>query len=660
MYEGVSVGGWTIVGPYAPGGPGAHLAANALGEEAVVRLVEVAGEAGAEELAKAAEALKEVSHPNVARLLGWGVAEIGAPEPAAPVAEPLDAVMAELGVEPPAGSEPAGVPPETEPPEDPFVPTDGSGEPAPAPIPEPTPAPATAPEPPRVPHRTVFWSAEELVGGATLQVLFGHAGGRVPVADAARWASQVCAGLSALHAHGIVVGSLRAESVVVTPEGDARITGVAPPRLGAPAATDPPEAAHFASPESARGAELHPSSDIYSLGAILYRAVTGSVPFDASTAAAVASLHASAPPEPLRRVNPQVPASFENVVLRALAKEPGSRYGSAEEMRQDLERVAAGGSIMGGPAVFAPVAQEPRRKMRWWQWTLIVLVAVMALGGVAFAGYAYLTKPVVPDVAGMTESQAAAVLAEASLVLGQVSYRAEIPSGVETGSVLGQDPPAGARVASGTVVDIVVAGAKTVPVPGVVGLSESEAITRIQQAGFSLGSVESTYGTAENVGTVVSQAPSAGVELPEGSPIGLTVSRGPELVAVPGVTGRTRADAEKLLKDAGFAVEVVEEASDTATQGVVFRQSPDAGVTATKGTKVTIHVSKGKGKVAVPNVIGLSEAEAKSDLTAAGFKPVSQYRTGTQVGKVVDQSPRKGTQVDSGSIVYITVERTGP
>lgn len=624
MHEGMSLGGWTVVGAFEAGGPGAFLAAKASGEEAVLRIAEVADEASAEELAKAAEKIAEVSHPGVARMLAWGVAAAGGPPPAAEP-EPLDSLGADLEAR---GNEEAlgGA-----------VRADGGSGAA----------------------ATLFWTAEEFVPGATLRALIGHAGGRVPVVDAGRWAAQICAGLSALHAHGVVVGDLRPETIVVTPEGDARITAVSPFPPVPPAPSAPPEAAHFASPEAARGGEITFASDLYSLGAILYRAVTGSVVFDAPTAGEVASLHATSAPEPPRRMNPAVPASFEMVVVRALAKEPKSRYGSAEEMRQDLERVSAGGSVMGGLGALTTAVEKPQT-MSWWKWVLIGLAAFLVLGAVGAGGYLYLTQPVIPDLAGLTEGEAAAVLEESGLVLGQVSYRPEVPEGAKLGTILGQDPPPGRRVSERTVVDVVVAGARTAPVPSVVGLDETDAIMQIQQAGFRLGSVTTTHGSAEDMGRVISQEPSGGMEIPEGSPVAIVVSRGPELVTVPGVIGQTRAAAEQALKGAGFTVEVIEENHETVVKGNVIRQSPDAGVTATKGAKVTIHISKGKGKVTVPNVIGLSEAEAKSDMRAAGLKPVVQYRTGPQVGKVVDQSPSKGTQVDAGSTIYITVERTSP
>ncbi len=605
MYEGMSFGDWTVLGSFEAGGPGAHLAADAAGQEAVLRIAEAADEASAEAMAKVAERISEVSHPFVARMLGWGVAEArsaGAHEAAGEWATPVA----------------------------------------------------------NAPSATLFWTAEEHLPGTSLRALIGHAGGRVPVADSGRWASQVCAGLSALHAHGVVVGDLRPETIVVSPEGDARVTGVSPLGMPAPAASDPPEAAHFASPESARGSEVTFASDLYSLGAILYRTVTGSVVFDAPTAGEVASLHATAAPEPLRRVNPAVPASFENVVLRALAKEPKSRYGSAEEMRQDLERASTGGSVMGGPATFASAIVEPKRGMSWWKWLLIALGSLALLGAVGVGGYLFYAQPVVPDLEGLTEGEAAAVLSDSGLVLGQVTYRPEVPEGATLGTVLGQDPPSGRRVAERTVIDVVVAGERTAPVPAVVGMDESDAMMQIQQAGFRLGSVATTHGTAEDIGRVLSQEPSAGVEVPEGSLIAIVVSRGPAMVPIPGVLGQARTAAEQVLKDAGFTVVVVEENHETVVSGNVIRQSPDAGVTAMKGTKVTVYVSKGRGRVAVPNVIGLSEAEAKSDLRAAGLKPVVQFRTGPQVGKVVDQSPSKGAQVDHGSTVYITVERTSP
>ena len=167
-----------------------------------------------------------------------------------------------------------------------------------------------------------FWVAQEWVDGRGLDVVLKEYQ-RIATTTAATYGMQVCAALSDAHARGLVHGDIRLESIILVADNDVKLAG-----LGAPNAADatvlpqdaPPEAGYYLSPEQAEGAVAQPKSDLYALGCVLYQLTTGSVPFDAQTGIEVAALQATRAPEPPRRVNPDISASLENVIMKAMVK----------------------------------------------------------------------------------------------------------------------------------------------------------------------------------------------------------------------------------------------------------------------------------------------------------------------------------------------------
>jgi serine/threonine-protein kinase len=167
-----------------------------------------------------------------------------------------------------------------------------------------------------------FWVAQEWVEGKALDVVLREYQ-RVGAAAAAKYGMQVAAALSDAHARSLVHGDIRLESIVLLAEDDVKLVG-----LGAPNTTDPmvlpqdapAKSAYYMSPEQAQGAAATPQSDLYSLGCVLYHITTGRVPFDAETGIEVAAMQATRQPEAPRRVNPDIPASLENVIMKAMVK----------------------------------------------------------------------------------------------------------------------------------------------------------------------------------------------------------------------------------------------------------------------------------------------------------------------------------------------------
>ncbi len=350
--------------------------------------------------------------------------------------------------------------------------------------------------------------------------------GPLPPADAALVAASAAAGLAALHERGVVHGDVRPESLVRTEDGSLKLTGAGvgaafpPPDLRP---GTPPDVARYLSPEEVQGRAPSPAADVYRLGLVAYLLMTGRHAFDGADGGLVAREQLDGVVQPPQLLNPEVPPALAQIVMRALSKDPGAR-GTAAQFQADIERVLRSAQVVEPP--------PPPRKSRAWLWILLVVVAALIALGAAYALGAFDGgggDVKVPDVTGMTQEKAAAALADAGLKTGKIT-RVQSTDGPE-GTVVGQSPAAGKEVAEGAAVDLEVAGkpeptATPVAVPDVVGSSQAEAAGTLADAGFK---VVVTDAASDSVpaGSVVSQAPQAGVVATQGSTVSIVVSTGP-------------------------------------------------------------------------------------------------------------------------------------
>ena len=188
-------------------------------------------------------------------------------------------------------------------------------------------------------------------------------------------------------------------------------------------------------------------------------------------------------------------------------------------------------------------------------------------------------------------------------------------------------------------------------VPNVIGLREQQAQIRIQDSG--LEALSRSAQSDRPTGVVFAEKPGAGTQLGKGQTVTIFVSSG--RLAVPDVTALPLADAQQKLEARGFKAEVKRVAS-TKPKGIVLDQDPAAGVTAVRGTTVTLSVSSGAKPVVVPRVVGQTQGAAVQALTALGLKPVLQNVPSDQpAGTVVGQKPPAGKEVDKGAEVTVNV-----
>ena len=255
----------------------------------------------------------------------------------------------------------------------------------------------------------------------------------------------------------------------------------------------------------------------------------------------------------------------------------------------------------------------------------------------------------VPNVVGATQAAATTAITGAGLVLGTVTTASS--STVPIGNVISESPAAGTPVNGGTAVNVVVSSG--VAVPNVVGATQAAATTAITGAGLVLGTVTTASSSTVPIGNVISESPAAGTPVNGGTAVNVVVSSG---VAVPNVVGATQAAATTAITGAGLVLGTVTTASSsTVPIGNVISESPAAGTPVNGGTAVNVVVSSG---VAVPNVVGATQAAATTAITGAGLVlgTVTTASSSTvPIGNVISESPAAGTPVNGGTAVNVVI-----
>jgi tRNA A-37 threonylcarbamoyl transferase component Bud32 len=382
-----------------------------------------------------------------------------------------------------------------------------------------------------------YYIVMEYVRGTDLKALIQQRGPADP-AKAAEYAAQVCAGLSVAHGYGIIHRDIKSHNLVLTPDGTVKVMDFGIARSANTTMTQTGSVlgtAQYVSPEQAQGRELTPASDLYSLGVVLYEMTTGRVPFEGDTPVSVALKHVNEDAVPPRQVKESIPPAVEAIIMRAMEKDLGRRYTSAEQMRADLLRAADGRPVTATPRVddttVMPAVERaeriadvrrtpvPQRRMSPWAWVGIALL-VIALGiGGAWALSLAGGSSGVPDVRGMTVTEAKAAIEAAGLKVGNTDTKPD--DTVPAGQVVSTDPAIGTPTEKGQTVDITVSGGPApVKVPAVVGLSEEEAIAALQAQGFEVElPITRAYNPKFDVGVVFEQVPLANGNAPKGSKV---------------------------------------------------------------------------------------------------------------------------------------------
>ena len=525
---------------------------------------------------------------------------------------------------------------------------------------------------------------------------------------AAEVAADIAAALGFAHRNGVIHRDIKPGNVLISPSGQVKVADFGIARaLDAGAEQNLTQVgsvmgtATYFSPEQAQGHSLDPRSDLYSLGVVLYEMVAGRPPFIGDSPVAIAYKHVQEQPAPPRQLSANLPADLEAIIMKLLAKSPGARYASAEDVRADLRRfregqpvLAAGGGGVASAAATQSVAATqavrtydggtraiaiddlprhypPRRNGAF---LVVLILLLLLLAGLLFGLAKVLTSNsgssgtytvhVPAGLKGKSQQDAQNILQSQNPPF-DVQITTQKNDEIQEGTVIDSNPAQDTNITvdkgkNPAITLIVSAGANTVPMPEVVGQQFDDAQTFLKSQGFTniIRDDEPSDDTSVQVGEVFKQSPTKGSDVAKNAPITLTVSNGPPEVPVPDVTNKSAADAANALGVAGFKTTTVNEASDSVQSGNVIRTEPGAGATAHKGDTITIVVSSGPAQVSVPSVKNLTKSAADSTITAKGLTPQATCHidpTAPSDGVVVDQDPAANTMVAKGSTVKYTV-----
>ena len=543
----------------------------------------------------------------------------------------------------------------------------------------------------------LYYIVMEYVEGITLKTYIEKKG-QLSFKESASIAIQVARGIEDAHNKNIIHRDIKPQNIIISTDGKVKVTdfGIAKATSSNTISSDVMGSVHYASPEQARNGFVDGRSDIYSLGIVMFEMVTGRVPFDGDTTVAVALQHLQ---EEIARPSiyaPDLPISFEKIILKCTQKTPDRRYQTIEELLTDIRRslahpdedfVTIAPLVDGGKTkVISPEELDKIKEGR----------------GVAEDLYDDDTDADNDDEYADDEDDDD----EYDESLLDDDDDEEDDDDDDDGKLLNPKMDKAITIMGivTAVIIVIVIIYLALSVAGVFKFggkknsesqqtesqtqteSESESETQTETEGQMIDirgmSVEDAQKAVDRLkldltvfafetkqsdkkdGTILEQDVKAGDTVKRGSQINVVIAgKGDstsEMVKVPSVIGKTKSSAKSTLESAGFSVTFeYGDYNDSVAADVVTAQSPSAKNKAAKGSTVTVTLSPGQKPITVPNVVGASQSHAESALAGAGLKYTyadSQYSDTVPAGSVISQT-KSGETVAAGTTITLTLSK---
>ncbi len=540
----------------------------------------------------------------------------------------------------------------------------------------------------------IHYIVMELIKGKTLKEIINEDG-----ALSWKWsvnvAIQIASALETAHKNNIIHRDIKPHNIIITEDGIAKVTdfgiakAVSNSTITAFGTTI--GSVHYFSPEHARGGYTDAKSDLYSLGVVLYEMVTGQVPFNADTPVSVALKHMQEIPKEPMELNPNVPKAVNDIIMKAMQKDTNLRYQNATEMLRDLSKALKNPngdfvvtekqedfptqriSTIYDKSEEAPSRRNNENKKEDGKLKTFIKnhkALSLVLGGILlFVITILITNLVIklvtkadvqiPNVVGMEQTEAQKTIEDAKLKYEKKSeeYNKDVPAGY----IISQDPGymPNYNVKEGSTISVVVSlGQNLVKVPKVTGLTQDDATKQLEDLGLVVN-VEETYSNKVEAGYVIEQSVKENEEIDAGESITIKVSKGTEKVTVPNLTGKTESEAKTAIKDAGLKLKTVVTTEDTTKEdGVVVKQSLEAGTEVEKNATITITVNKLQENKKTTVVIDVQSLLEGTDLAEKDKVTVKISVNGTDynVGSVSPQSSSVTKEISGAGTATIQVK----
>ena len=478
----------------------------------------------------------------------------------------------------------------------------------------------------------IYYIVMELVKGKTLKQIINE-DGKLPWKWSINIAIQICSALECAHKNGIIHRDIKPHNIMITEDGVAKVTdfgiakAVSNSTITAFGSTI--GSVHYFSPEHAKGGITDAKSDLYSLGVVMYEMLTGKVPFDADTPVSIALKHMQEEPVEPIKLNSRIPYGINEIIMKAMRKDPTERYQSADEMLEDLRQ-----GLKDPDGDFVRENEEKNVKKR--------KKSVPGETGKAGSPSDY------DDRDGRKNKLA---------VFFKTHPRAKIAA------IAGTFFLVFLLILGLVMIGINVNSVKDVQVLNLINKNEDEVKKALEGTKFTYELKEGEYSETVEAGRVISQDPEYrdNYTVKENSVYKLVLSKGSENVTLEEYVGKSYVEAKAALEKLNIKVQEVQE-FDSADPGNVFKMEPVAGTVVKVNDVVKLYVSKGTEKVQVTSVLNKDEGSATNILEGQKLKVHVDYKEDTTVtdGVVLSQNPTAGSTVDAGTTIYLVVNKIEP
>ena len=477
----------------------------------------------------------------------------------------------------------------------------------------------------------------EYVDGMTLREYLNERGGKLTSRETVHFISQILKALEHAHANGVVHRDIKPQNIMLLDNGQLRMMDFGIARISRAEnqllSGKTMGSVHYISPEQAKGDETDCTSDIYSVGIMMYEMLSGQLPFDAEDAVEVAIKQISDQPKSLHEIAPQVPAALVEITEKAMAKLPQNRYASAREMLDALDAYVQNPSVMFEYQYITEDAPEKVVKRTMNQ----NKAARQNHPNESAAPRGKKAKRkrrtiFLPVLFGITIAFALACLALCWLILNDSSNLMNNKADITLNDYIGMTQ------------------------------EEAQATEQVASGQISV-TWEQEYNSNYAAGYIYKQSPVSGRTVREGQGVTLTVSLGTQYVTVPDLTNYVQADAEQQLKSLGVSVLVTQAVDTSVASGAVIRTDPAAGTQVESGSTVVVYVSRPQVATTtkVPSLSGMSVDDARTLLVQnhLGLGSQTDQYSDQPVGTVIGQNPAAGSTAKLNGRVNITVS-AGP
>ena len=466
----------------------------------------------------------------------------------------------------------------------------------------------------------------EYVDGKTLKDIIDEKQ-ILPIEDIVNYGVQIASALECAHKNGIIHRDIKPHNMLIDKSNNLKATDFGIARISSSATLTYTSTVlgtvHYISPEQAKGKFIDEKSDIYSLGVVLYQMATGEVPFDAPNAVGIALKHIQDPLVPPINLRHDLPQGLNDIIVKAMAKDPNDRFKSATELKEMLRNYQNYSSDLYQKTTKNPIVKENdeqpevkeavyktpkqsstkdnKNKSKKFMWILLPIVLAALVFIAIIFGKKYINKNkqdlvLVPALTGLTETEALNKAKANNLIAVVSEYKTE--TNVEPGKVLEQDPESSTEVKKGTIIKLVVSkGEEQVSVPNLSNMTIENAKIQLNKLGLEIGEITKENSDNFEAGKIMQQHPDSGTSINKDSKVDVVISLGKkeELVEMVDLIGADISQASNKLKSIGLNIGNIEKKfSNSYDTNQVIWQQYDAGKKLKKDSSIDVIISKGK------------------------------------------------------------------